>query len=120
MTSPGINEQMKGDAKGRLLNALGFMFFNKDREYYISAVDKRRIVEVSAWESEDGPDEDGYGREDYYDWWFLDEHLTLPEGVGYLHSYSSRDKSNHPEKFETLYEKAAEAVADRKRKQNAD
>lgn len=109
MLSPGLDERLIGTAYGETLNALGFAFFEPDREYSLSGVDAQGLVEVSSWESDDGPDEDGFGREEYYDWWYLSEYLTLPAGVGYLHSHSHRERGNHEEKFRALHDQAAAA-----------
>ena len=92
---------------GELLNALGFPFFEPGREYSLSGVDQDGVVEVSSWESDEGPDEDGFGREEFYDWWYLNEYLVLPKGVGYIHSYSNLDKRNSEEKFRALHDRVA-------------
>jgi len=107
MASPGLDENLSGTAYGELLNALGFPFFESDREYSLSGVDKDGVVEVSSWESDEGPDEDGYGREEFYDWWYLNEYLVLPEGAGYIHSYSHLDKRCNEKKFLSLHDQVA-------------
>lgn len=109
MTSPGLNERLQGTAYGETLNALGFAFFQPDREYSLSGVDAQGVVAVSSWESDDGPDEDGFGMEEYYDWWYLSEYLTLPTGVGYLHSHSRRARKCRREIFQALHDQAAAA-----------
>lgn len=108
LNSPGIDENLRGIASGVLLNALGFLFFEEDRVYNLSGVDKEGVIEVSAWESDDGPDEDGFGIEEFYDWWYLNEYLILPEGIGYIHSYSYSDKRCNKEKFLALHDQVAE------------
>ena len=109
MTAP-LLEDLTGVTMGETLNALGFLFFQPDREYALSGVDEQGIVSVSSYESEDGPDEDGFGREIYYDWWYLDEFLNLPEGLGFIHSYSRLDKRTNEAKFDALYQQAAALV----------
>lgn len=109
MAAP-LFEDLMGVTMGETLNALGFLFFQPDREYALSGVDEQGVVSVSSYESEDGPDEDGFGREIYYDWWYLDEFLNLPEGLGYIHSYSHLDKRNDEAKFDALYQQAAALV----------
>lgn len=116
MVAP-LAEDLMGVATGEALNALGFLFFQPDREYALSGVDGQGIVSVSSYESEDGPDEDGFGMEIYYDWWYLDEFLTLPKGLGYIHSYSKLDKRNNEAKFTALYEQAVSLVR-RKQEKN--
>ena len=66
---------------GSMLRALGFLFFAPDREYEIQKKEAEPLAEVSAFESYLGPDEDGYGAEYYYDWWFLDENLQPIQGI---------------------------------------
>lgn len=107
MISPGIDEKLHGNAEGILLNALGFPFFDEEREYYLSSVDSQGVVEVSAWESTEGPDEDGFGREECYDWWYLNEYLVLPQGVDMISGYSSHDKGRNEEYFRALHDQVA-------------
>lgn len=108
MTSPAIDENLYGTAAGELLNALGFTFFQEEREYALAGLDAQGVVEASSWESDDGPDEDGFGMEEYYDWWYLNEYLALPKGVGYIHSYSHNDKRCNMDKFRALHAQVAE------------
>lgn len=107
MTSPVLDERLEGVADGEVLNALGFLFFKPGREYSLSGMDAQGVVEVSAWEGEEGPDDDGFGREEYYDWWYLDEYLTLPKGAGCIHSYSNNEKRSNAKKFQTLHDQVA-------------
>lgn len=113
MAAP-LFEDLMGTVMGKTLNALGFLFFQPDREYALSGVDEQGIVSVSSYESEDGPDEDGFGMEIYYDWWYLDEFLNLPKGLDCIHSYSNLDKRNNEAKFAALYERAAAMVRTRR------
>lgn len=115
MVAP-LFEDLTGVTMGETLNALGFLFFQPDREYALSGVDEQGIVPVSSYESEDGPDEDGFGREIYYDWWYLDEFLTLPNGLGFIHSYSHLDKQSSEAKFAALYEQAVALVCSQREK----
>lgn len=66
---------------GEMLNDLGYDFFEPHRKYEIKQYTDTDVVEVSAFESYEGPDEDGYGAETYYDWWFLDENMQPIPGV---------------------------------------
>lgn len=96
---------------GSLLRALGFLFFEPDREYSLEGVDKNGVVQVSSWCDSDGPDEDGFGREEYYDWWYLDEHLNRIPGVRCIESCSRRDSRLLVKSwFEAEYAKAVKAV----------
>lgn len=119
-TAPGkrlpsacLNEAMQGTANGEALNALGFMFFDPGREYSLGGLDDNGVVEASSYDSEDGPDGDGFGRETFYDWWYLDGDLRPIPGVECLHGYSNIDRRirDVQERFEEAYEAAARAVA---------
>ena len=99
---------------GRLLNDLGFDFFDPDRVYEIQQSEEDDIAEVSAYESEDGPDEDGFGYEEYYDWWFLDENLQPIPGVNKLNA-STRER-NCMRQFKEERAKTEEIIKQRKSK----
>lgn len=97
--------------EGSLLRGLGFLFFEPDREYSLEGVDENGVVQVSSWCDSDGPDEDGFGREEYYDWWYLDEHLNRIPGVRCIESCSRRDRHLLVKGwFETEYAKAVKAL----------
>lgn len=109
------NEQMEiaasaslSGGEGKVLNALGFLFFEPDRSYDIQQPDESGAVEVTAFDDEDGPDEDGFGSETYYDWWYMTENLAMAPDAGYIHSYSTLDKRNNNEKFEKLHNYVAD------------
>ena len=110
-----MNETMSGYFEGKVLKGMGFLFFDPERGYSIERPDPEGVVEVSSWCDEDGPDEDGFGREEYYDWWYLDGQLNALPGVGYIHDYSHRDKRNHKEKFRALHDAAAAAIRNKPR-----
>ena len=97
--------------EGTLRHA-GFLFFDADSddESDITAPDENGVVEISKLTDEDGPDEDGFGREDYYSYWYVDEHLRTLPGVKVLADYSSRDKRSHEDVFKARYAQAAEAI----------
>lgn len=94
--------------EGYMLNAMGFLDFKEDREYTLHGVDDEGLVLVDSYESEDGPDEDGYGREIYYDWWFFDDCLNSIPEIPFLHSYSSNEitSKSAKEKLSHMYEQA--------------
>ena len=113
MPSLFSSEMPSGDM-GRVLRYAGFLSFDEDREYdHIRRPDKNGIVRVSSWCGDDGPDEDGFGREEYYDWWFLDENLKKIDGVDMLHGYSFRE-TTYSRNYKELYEKAVSVVKSRK------
>lgn len=113
---PSVSSPYIFNESGERLNALGFSFFDSDREYRVSAPDENGIAEVTSYADEDGPDEDGFGMETYYDWWYLDENLQKIPGVKCIPKYSNREKRLYKEKFDELYNKAAEIVKSRKGK----
>ena len=81
-----------------------------EREYGLSGVDADGVVEVYAYESEDGADSDGYGSEIYYDWWYLDHCLNLPQGAGFIHSFSHTDKRCNEKEFQLLHDAVAASL----------
>ena len=101
--------ELLGRKEGAFLRKKGYSFFEDDREYYIS-IPQNGVVEVSSWCGDDGPDEDGFGREEYYDWWLLNEELKPIPGIPMRHAYSRLDMRNNEEAWNELKEKAAEAV----------
>lgn len=112
LPSANLTEKLEGTVRGSTLNALGFPFFDPDRVYSLAGLDADGVVEASAYESEDGPDEDGFGREIYFDWWYLDSDLRPVPGVERLHSYSSIDRRipDVRERFDKAHDAAAKAV----------
>lgn len=96
----------RGD--GAVLHALGFLFFDPHRYYYVQNPDDCGIVEVSAYAGSSDPDDDGFGSENYYDWWYMTENLAMVPGSGCVHSYSNLDRDSNEQRFETLHDLAAE------------
>ncbi len=115
MASPFLSEKLRGSADGEALRALGFFFFKEGTYYSLEGKDQDGVVEVSTWVSDDGADDDGFGREEYYDFWYLDDCLNLPCGGKRLHEYSSLDRRTEPVKalFDEQHEIAARAVRER-------
>lgn len=105
-----MTENLNSTGMGGKFRALGFLFFEEDREYSLYGVDAKGIVEVRSWCGEEGPDEDGYGREELYDWWYLDEHLNPIPGVSMLHSYSIHEREYLAERFDAQYHMAVKAI----------
>lgn len=107
---PAVAWPVIWNESGERLYALGFSFFDKKRSYQVSFPDKNRIIEVTAYAGSDGPDEDGFGREEYYDWWLLDENLKeIPDITG-IFGYSNHDKRTNEEKFKKRYDKAVDIL----------
>ena len=97
---------------GKMLNDLGYDFFDPDRDYEIKRFEDKDVVEVGSYESCDGPDEDGFGMEEYYDWWFLDENMQPIPGVNKVNA-SMRDRRVFPQ-FDNERAKAVEILRQRK------
>lgn len=66
---------------GSMLNDLGYPFFHPKEEYEIKQFLGKNLVTVSSYDGWDGPDEDGYGGEDSFTYWFLDENLQPIPGI---------------------------------------
>lgn len=96
-----------GTRSGKTLNALGYTLFDPARDYQIFMPGEDGVVKVCSYVSEDGPDEDGFGREVYYDWWLLDEELNPIPDVPMWHEYSTNDLRCHEKEWKALREKAA-------------
>ena len=111
LPSACLSEMFQGTLTGSSLNALGFLFFDPDRFYTLAGIDGNGVTEVCSYESEDGPDEDGFGRETYFDWWYLDENLCPAPGAELLHGYSSIDRriSTVKRRFEKAYDDVIKA-----------
>ena len=62
------------DYKGSMLIALGLPFFDPLEEYAISYLEGGKIIEVCRF-YDDYPSDDGYGAEEYYYFWYLDENF---------------------------------------------
>lgn len=114
--SPCLSERLSGIGDGTALRALGFFFFSEKQQYSLSGMDADGVVEVSTWVDFDGPDEDGFGREEYFNYWYLDDCLNLPPMGKCLHRYSSIDRRAETvkERFWKEHEKAAKVVKKRK------
>lgn len=99
-----------GNRSGQWLRERGYSFFKKDRDYHISPPGEDGVVVVSSWCGDDGPDEDGFGREEYYDWWMLDESLEPIPGIRMWHSYSNLDRRSHEAEWNAQRAEAAQKV----------
>ncbi|MDO5133821.1 MAG: leucine-rich repeat protein [Eubacteriales bacterium] len=66
---------------GRIMNDLGYAFFDPGRDYEIEQYEGKDLVTVSAFEYYESPDEDGFGAEYNYAWWFLDENMQPIPGL---------------------------------------
>ncbi len=97
---------------GKMLNDLGYGFFDPNRDYEVKQFEDEDVVEVGSYESTDGPDEDGFGMEEYYDWWFLDENMQEIPGIKSINA-TMRDRRVF-DQFDKEREKAKEYLKRRK------
>lgn len=109
---------LRGEYCEGMLRSAGFLFFHadSDEKSYIGAPDKNGVVEISKLTDEDGPDEDGFGREDYYSYWYVDENLSRLPGVEVLSNYSSLDRRNAEGGFKARYDLAVAVIRRQKEK----
>lgn len=97
---------------GSLLNVIGLLAFQPGRSYTISGINESRFMIV--WESVDydPADEDGFGREEYYNMFCLDEYFQLIPGVPMTQNLSSYD-SNRSADYLNMVRMAEEAMSGR-------
>lgn len=107
---PTVTLPVTGNESGERLYALGFSFFKKSKNYYVSLPDENGIVEVKFYVGSSDADEDGYGCEEYYDWWFLDENYKVIPAVKPLMSYSKHDKHTNEDRFTAQYNQAVRSL----------
>lgn len=102
-----LNETMEGYFDGARLRDAGFLFFDPERSYSLSKADADGIVEVSAWSSTEDADSDGFGMEECYDWWLLDEFLNPIPGIEMIHDFSRNDRRANEKRFRDRHHRAA-------------
>lgn len=102
-----LKETLDGHFDGARLRDTGFLFFDPARSYSLTKADADGIVEVSAWSSTEGPDSDGFGMEECYDWWLLDEHLNPIPGIEMIHDFSNIDRRANEKRFQERHNRAA-------------
>ncbi|MBQ7547832.1 MAG: leucine-rich repeat domain-containing protein [Clostridia bacterium] len=66
---------------GQILCDLGYAFFDPEREYEIKQFEDQEFVEVTAYYDTIPPDDEGFGMEEIYEWWFLDKNMQPIPGV---------------------------------------
>lgn len=104
---------------GKVLRERGFSFFCENKEYQIDKPDKSGIVRVYSKCREVGPDEDGYGAMEYFDWWIMDTNLEPIPGIEVFYGYSAPDLfgTGMREKWYALYDLAVEILKERNKAQ---
>ena len=101
---------LSGNYSGKFLQAMGFSFFDPSRSYHLEPKAQLGLMEAHAWCDEDGPDEDGFGREEYYDWWLLDEFLQEIPGVPMVACCSHREWRDSIGVFRNQWDAAVAAL----------
>lgn len=101
---------------GKILKERGFGFFREDRQYQLDAPDQNGIVRVFSKCREEGPEEDGYGAMEYFDWWMMDTDLEPIPGVKVFYGYSPPNLfgTGMKEKWQEQYTLAVEILKNRK------
>ena len=95
---------------GELLNALGYDFFEPGNMYEIHQFEGDPVVEASTFADYEGPDEDGFGAEYNYYWWFLDENMQPIPGIERLYGEVRETDFDH---FKKTRAKAVEILLQR-------
>lgn len=111
----GINRPVSG----KVLRERGFSFFREDKEYQIDKPDQNGIVRVYSKCREVGPDEDGYGAMEYFDWWMMDTNLEPIPGIKVFYGYSAPNLfgTGMREKWYAQYDLAVEILKERNKTQ---
>ncbi|MBR4283767.1 MAG: hypothetical protein IKT48_03545 [Anaerotignum sp.] len=85
-----LPEELIGYISGKDLLERGYLFFEAERWYSIERPENG-VVTVSSWSSTEDADRDGFGMEECYDWWLLDEQLRPIRGIAGFHDFSKND-----------------------------
>ena len=111
----GINRPVSG----KVLRERGFSFFCETKEYQIDKPDQSGIVRVHSKCREVGPDEDGYGAMEYFDWWMMDTNLEPIPGIKMFYCYSVPNLfgTGMREKWYAQYDLAVEILRERNKAQ---
>lgn len=105
-----------GEYSGLYLNKIGLLDFNPNGMYLLPGIDKNRVILVKKEAGYDSHDEDGFGAEYYYDWFYMDEFFNIIEGVPVLKNMSSQDKRGCcKNQFAEMQKKLAEVLNERRK-----
>lgn len=102
-----LPDHIHGDISGEKLREMGYCRFSPGREYFIDWPNQAGVVHVSSFCEEEGPDEDGYGREILYDHWLMDERLEPIPGIKSFFWMSSHSMHCREAEWQAELEKAA-------------
>ena len=104
-----LPEELIGYISGKDLLERGYLFFEAERWYSIDRPENG-VVTVSSWSSTEDADSDGFGMEECYDWWLLDEQLRPIKGVSGFHDFSKNDVYVNRKEWESMKNLAMERV----------
>ena len=104
-----LPEELIGYISGKDLLERGYLFFEAERWYSINRPENG-VVTVSSWSSTEDADSDGFGMEECYDWWLLDEQLRPIKGVPGFHDFSRNDVYVNRKEWESMKNLAMERV----------
>lgn len=104
-----LPRELIGYISGKVLVELGYLFFEQE-EWYSISTPENGVVTVSAWTSTEDADSDGFGMEECYNWWLLDEQLRPIQGVPGFHDFSKNDVSVNRKEWESMKNLAMECV----------
>ena len=62
---------------GKILREIGLLDFIEDEDYLIMPLNQDNIYVASFYVDYDGPDESGFGMENYYNYYYFDEYFCL-------------------------------------------
>lgn len=100
---PGKNRSE--NLNGAVMRELGFPDFDKNLSYTVKSLNDHGFYMGECYVSYDGPDETGFGMEDYYDYYFFDEFFSL---LLILRDKDTRYINNHMEEIQQTCEKMKE------------
>lgn len=92
-----LGENIPQNVSGKVMYCVGFLSFDANRNYYVWPADEHGVVVVRSYCCEDAPDETGFGRKAYYDWWLLDENLKQIPGTTMVDCLSDREYFDSPD-----------------------
>lgn len=105
---PGkLPAEVYGDFTGKQLREMGYSFFAENEKYFVCKPDRTGFVHVTMFVEDSGMDDDGFGREFFYDHYLMDQRLQPIPGVKVFRCMSSRDLEDQAEKWQAEQDKAA-------------
>lgn len=81
---------------GEDLRTAGFFEFTEDDTYSIRSIDSNGVFSAETYAGYEGPDSDGYGMEEEYNFYRFDEFF---HNIGSLQGYSNLDYRNNEKRF---------------------